>query len=227
MSNLRQIGLGMMQYVQDYDGKYPMASYSPAVVSTQVGTPAGKYTETPIPSAPGEDHFLTWMDFVFPYVKSLAVYDCPSRAVPLQVPLPGEPASWYGGVTSVTRPSYSQNDQVFLGNNKGLSESAIVGASEKIVLMHSDGSPYVYTHPNQYAQYAADTFSDAGGSDAGGHPGIYSYSYQRMRWPHNDTGNMLFADGHVKNDLRRATGKWTCDGSPTCGYWDPTVAPPD
>ena len=44
--NLKQLALGMLMYVQDYDDKMPLAE--------------------------------TWADGLFPYIKNLAVYRCPS-----------------------------------------------------------------------------------------------------------------------------------------------------
>lgn len=50
-SNLKQISLGVMQYVQDYDGKYPLAS-----------TPSGG-----------------WVDAIYPYLKSARLFQCPTE----------------------------------------------------------------------------------------------------------------------------------------------------
>jgi len=61
MSNLKQIGLGMMMYVQDYDGKYFLRRFD---------YPAGTYTYFgPWGSNPG---------FLQPYVKSTQLFSCPS-----------------------------------------------------------------------------------------------------------------------------------------------------
>jgi prepilin-type N-terminal cleavage/methylation domain-containing protein/prepilin-type processing-associated H-X9-DG protein len=54
-SNLKQIGLGMTQYTQDYDERYPPIWSGPAF--------------------PGRYH---WMDSMMPYVKSEQIFDCPS-----------------------------------------------------------------------------------------------------------------------------------------------------
>ena len=54
MSNLKQIGLGLMQYEQDYDDALPTA-----------GTPG---TVSP-----------SWRSAVYPYIKSRNVFECPSR----------------------------------------------------------------------------------------------------------------------------------------------------
>jgi prepilin-type N-terminal cleavage/methylation domain-containing protein/prepilin-type processing-associated H-X9-DG protein len=55
-SNLKQIGLGIMQYVQDYDEKMPF-----------------NYNWRPSP-----DVLVRWQDLVQPYVKSYQVMVCPS-----------------------------------------------------------------------------------------------------------------------------------------------------
>jgi len=56
-SNLKQLGLGIMQYVQDYDETYPY-SYS------------------------GNGDARRWPTNIFPYVKSSQVYLCPSADNP-------------------------------------------------------------------------------------------------------------------------------------------------
>ena len=60
-SNLKQIGLGILQYAQDYDEKYPM-SRSPNI-------PFGTFMNTG--DAP-------WHLAVQPYVKSVQLFKCPS-----------------------------------------------------------------------------------------------------------------------------------------------------
>ncbi len=52
-SNLKQIGLGIMQYTQDYDEKYPMATYANGRTS--------------------------WRSAIFPYIASVNVFECPSN----------------------------------------------------------------------------------------------------------------------------------------------------
>ena len=60
LSNLKQQGLGIMQYVQDYDETYPMVfNYGPDAKS-----------------GGGDDS--TWINDVQPYVKSRQLFFCPS-----------------------------------------------------------------------------------------------------------------------------------------------------
>lgn len=55
-SNLKQIGLGLLQYSQDYDEK---------TVSSEYGGP---------PPAP----YIPWMNVTQPYIKSTQIFNCPS-----------------------------------------------------------------------------------------------------------------------------------------------------
>ena len=57
-SNVKQILLGVIQYTQDYDEKYPPA-----------------YTYVPVSPYPVVD---TWYTSTYPYVKSTQIYKCPS-----------------------------------------------------------------------------------------------------------------------------------------------------
>src|SRR5471032_603000 len=63
LNNLKQIGLGVMQYVQDYDEQYPLTRNSTATVST------------------GGTSWGLWRVNTYPYVKSTQVYTCPSGIV--------------------------------------------------------------------------------------------------------------------------------------------------
>lgn len=67
-SNLKQIGLAVAQYTQDFDERYllmsvngPANSWSPVYNPVTHGTPLG------------------WADALQPYIKSLQIYQCPSE----------------------------------------------------------------------------------------------------------------------------------------------------
>ena len=61
-SNLKQIGLGLLQYSQDYDERMIDAWRGP---SNGPSDPVNNYK---------------WMDAVFPYIKSEQVFNCPSQS---------------------------------------------------------------------------------------------------------------------------------------------------
>jgi prepilin-type N-terminal cleavage/methylation domain-containing protein/prepilin-type processing-associated H-X9-DG protein len=73
MSNLKQIGLGMMMYVQDYDGKYFLRTYS--------SDGAGKITGT-IYSYWYPISGKQWV--LEPYIKSTQLFVCPSNSTAYQ-----------------------------------------------------------------------------------------------------------------------------------------------
>ncbi|RYX82053.1 DUF1559 domain-containing protein [bacterium] len=77
-SNLKQIGLGILQYCQDYDERFPLA------VNGSDIAPVG------------------WADSIQPYLKSLQLYQCPSETTaPNPDPLStGYTDYWYNTVLS-------------------------------------------------------------------------------------------------------------------------------
>ena len=63
MSNLKQIGLGFMMYIQDYDEKFPRVTLG--------------YIDS---TTPGRENVpLGWADALQPYIKSTQVFQCPSE----------------------------------------------------------------------------------------------------------------------------------------------------
>ena len=52
-SNLRQIGMGLLQYIQDADERLPASAYGPTTVDSN------------------NADYYKWMDAIFPYVLSL------------------------------------------------------------------------------------------------------------------------------------------------------------
>lgn len=97
LSNLKQIGLGVMQYTQDYDERYMPHLRGTA---TSVWTNPATYAKSPcgagepcstfvvnngaVASQPGTvgGQWITWMDIAFPYIKSVNLLKCPSARVP-------------------------------------------------------------------------------------------------------------------------------------------------
>jgi prepilin-type processing-associated H-X9-DG protein len=71
-SNLKQIGLALLQYAQDYDEQTVDAYYS-AVAQGTTSYP-GFYYQSP-DSARGA---YMWADAIYPYINNASVFDCPS-----------------------------------------------------------------------------------------------------------------------------------------------------
>jgi prepilin-type N-terminal cleavage/methylation domain-containing protein/prepilin-type processing-associated H-X9-DG protein len=67
LSNVKQIGLGFMMYAQDYDETMPYVRLNHA---ENITYPDSSYSNN---SAP-------WFVSIYPYVKNIQVYDCPSTS---------------------------------------------------------------------------------------------------------------------------------------------------
>jgi len=73
LNNLKQIGLGVTQYTQDYDESFPICRF------------AGTSTSS----------WLNWKYIVFPYVKNLQAYECPESCAQT-ARMMGDPNVWRG-----------------------------------------------------------------------------------------------------------------------------------
>jgi len=111
-SNLKQIGLGILQYTQDYDESYPPAEVSPGAGLTEP----------------------TWDTVIQPYLKSSQLLVCPSDSVSQRVNHPVHGAN-------ATR-SYTPTTQVFgnyvSANQPPLRLAAIPASSLTVALAERD-----------------------------------------------------------------------------------------
>ena len=169
-SNLKQLGLGFLQYRQDYDERFPGAGQyqewgkgghwiagvdsdnatgNPGSLAFVAGADAGKVRPNVSANISG--------GAIYPYTKSEQIYICPSNTD--------------GQSKKLT---YSMN--CALG---GASEAALSEDSLTILLLDEDkaNDGFLYT--------------GSGSTDA-------------LTQIHNETGNLLFADGHVKSYAFRA-----------------------
>ena len=74
LSNLKQIGLGAMMYTQDYDEKLPrLSTCGPLLLET------GKNSVSTSGCISGSGTYThLWMHSIYPYVKSVQLFNCPS-----------------------------------------------------------------------------------------------------------------------------------------------------
>lgn len=80
MSNLKQVGLGTMMYVQDYDEKYPICRYHPGKNQTDPAMPGAQYYVQFACEGETDGSCVTWQDLVYPYTKSTQIFACPSQS---------------------------------------------------------------------------------------------------------------------------------------------------
>lgn len=216
MSNMKQIGLGIMQYVQDYDEHYPLAWYGQTADSsktsftqTQAGMP-GSYYKTcgPDTCSNGEGYFYTWKDLIFPYVKSLQIFSCPSSRLQLYGTAhlsDYQISGAYGNTASqslqnTSASNYATSKYGLSITQTGTPMSAINRPSESIMIFEANGVNTLNAR-----------FMMTGGAWAvmqqvdSGMVGVFS--------PHLEGLNLAFGDGHAKwmsyQNLASQTGAYS------------------
>lgn len=178
MSNLKQMGVGVMMYVQDYDETYPPSYITPAPGPSPDGQPAL-----------WNSSFWFWQQIVYPYMKNNQIYRCPSSTYT-------GPALWIGhyGTNPLTliapfgtppaRPlrlsalsAAANNYMLFDAGYYSLDPNSIWGS-----LLHPVSQQYLPgTGPLLPTATITTGFTD---------------DYNRGR--HFQGVNMCFTDGHVK-----------------------------
>lgn len=204
-SNMKQIGLGIIQYVQDYDERLPLDHYDEGLL-----------------------HY-TWHSFIFPYVKSSEIYSCPShkefstyftiKQTGMLMPS-GYIANAFGkpGAIGALRAPMEYTEP-------SMALSAIVSSADTILVAETgtrDDFPYIYWDQGVCA------FS--GPANEGGCAGWGLNDGRRLLAPHMGMGNYLFVDGHVKALKPTATNTgrnmWTFeDDGPASGTFLNTCLP--
>lgn len=190
-SNLKQIGLGMAQYTQDYDERYPQGVRgwrTNPTVDTTPGTPAATFLTSNGDSSGNRVHLVTWMDLTHPYIKSTQIYLCPS-----------------GQTYAPEAPSYGYNGRIGVGGDPYLGETITGNA----ISMASVNQPAKLIMCLDHNSFTATYLS------GGYYKLIINTVDEKMYTRHFDGPNMLFADGHVK--WYKASSAFPMD----VNNWDP------
>jgi prepilin-type N-terminal cleavage/methylation domain-containing protein/prepilin-type processing-associated H-X9-DG protein len=174
MSNLKQIALGIMQYVQDNDDHYPRRGKS-----TDVGV-----------------NTLGWADSIQPYVKSTQVFQCPSEGNPTNTN-PGQAGYtdyWYNGELNIKNQAQLPFVAQIVMNGDGTSANDVTGSATYAFDGCSEtkvNGDYVGTScakaPSGPTTMAHIKWDQSGGAD-----------YVSPLGRHLEGANYSFADGHVK-----------------------------
>lgn len=172
-SNLKQLGLAMMQYSQDYDEKMlPTALYYSLIRPD--GTPGST---------------ALWPHILAPYVKNLNVFECPSSTLKYA----GSGGGWlpYGyNYRSPGDGSCTTNCGVSMGGNAGDGSAAVAAIEDPSgTIAVSDAGYYIVRFRG--AAFSREQAVRASQCDAS------TFICQQAR--HLETINSLFVDGHVKS----------------------------
>jgi prepilin-type N-terminal cleavage/methylation domain-containing protein/prepilin-type processing-associated H-X9-DG protein len=186
-SNLKQIGLGLTQYLQDFDENMPFSAFGP---------------NTPPPAtSPTNALYYKWMDVIFPYTKSEQLFVCPSDVQPdVRYEYQGN----LGSRSSTNYGSYGQNGAyAAFGDNQTPPRSATRSGVTQVVSVASIVKP-------SETIWAADTFNYLEGNGSFGftwlttmlNPAIEPENggrrLEKIAERHLQTTNVLYCDGHVK-----------------------------
>ena len=217
MSNLKQISLGFMMYTQDYDEHFPpplwekpgvsgslTASDFVAPGSVDKSKPAGNFKVSP---GSGSGKLYTWMDFIFPYVKSVQLFTCPSFSVRIASAQNESPSYGYNAFVSGLKkggPSYPSRPPLALAAIDRPAE--IILALDYPVIYSVDAIPGNYCSSSSFLSSTS--------------------SYNPIMWPHLSGGTVAFTDGHVKWYMRGSSSVCrvaSASAQTNQRAWDPSL----
>jgi len=226
LSNTKQMGLGIMMYVQDYDEMYPCNSWD-AHTDPAIGPPIGTTD-----SDSGNPNFPAAFNFMFkvmPYTKNRQILVCPSD------PAGGKNANWENydpnpnptcdDVWGVPTPmSYTANEQIIgyggyqnpngcLGDGSFIPDWGLTPAS--MASVPSPASTYMFGDSGRTngmeawwinnvraANYTMVTNQSAPGgghsADTGSNATWVANVHNSSIYRHQGGSNITFADGHAK-----------------------------
>jgi prepilin-type N-terminal cleavage/methylation domain-containing protein/prepilin-type processing-associated H-X9-DG protein len=170
LSNMKQLGLGLMQYTQDYDERLP----GNEVAAGGINQPQG-WLQPATPGVP--ETYRNWAREIMPYVKSTQIYMC-GESKPRSQDGPA------GGTTEVPAPG---------GNTNYLMNGVVDSVGLSTIQSPAD---LIFLHEvrnfNRVAQVRPTRIAGSNPPQATTFQHAY---YDRL---HFDGANLLFCDGHVK-----------------------------
>lgn len=176
LSNMKQIGLAIQQYNQDYDGYYPFS---------RVLLPAQK----------------NWYDgYLDPYIKGRQIGKCPSAPDNWTIGYSYNQAFGYfpGGQITPSRKGQLVNFSNYCANHPiydGINEASVQEPSTSINVIEAALNYYYWT----ISTGATDSAAIAQLSYFTPYPGVMvARYYHQEAGLHNGGLNVLYADGHVK-----------------------------
>jgi len=110
LSNEKQIALGLLQYTQDYDEHFPVYYYD---------LPAAQQGKPDAPWGPWPNVHFGWDKAIYPYVKNVQVFRCPSNGKGVDTDSTGDDSKPTGSVNYALNAHLSMRDG---GEDNGLAK---------------------------------------------------------------------------------------------------------
>jgi prepilin-type N-terminal cleavage/methylation domain-containing protein/prepilin-type processing-associated H-X9-DG protein len=183
LSNLKQLGNAMQMYAQDYDERFANCWHVFPGKNQYGGVQATDATKV----------CITWDRLIFPYVKTIGIYACPSDAGSTKADVPGMG-------NSVVR-SYCYAGSIGGGWcpwTPARTMSQVPMPASTIMLTERDNCGGTVHGPTK-GEWWWCTITD---------------SAAEIDWRHNEGINVLYVDGHVKN------ARWAKDPSRNKGAFN-------
>lgn len=188
-SNLKQIGLGLVQYVQDYDEVLPSPMY---------GTTANN-----------NESYTRWQDVIYPYVNSASLFECPSEPKKtakrfVRRTVPGGKTAQNGSYLINAAYRNSDNHPCSYLDDKETSPfirklASVSVPTETAWILESSVNNYMVTWKttsDQYDEIADDSIPQL--TDTPTSKDATTGLSRGMAARHLETTNVLWCDGHVK-----------------------------
>lgn len=214
LSNIKQLGLGLMQYVQDNDQVYPAGTNGTA-------TPAG------------------WAGELYPYVKSTAIYHCPDDPT---TSIPGGANNTYYPISYEANSAIMAINHNSAVGNQPATDSTLGNASRTVFLFEIQGNQADVTNSGGVMETVSSSTTGLAGNIAHGtvngkagkcllatgymntdpatpySVGTSTGNLLAATGRHTDMSNFLFADGHAKSVRGTAIGAgWSNSIPGDCG----------
>jgi len=212
-SNLKQIGLGILQYTQDYDEVMPRSFYG-------TGNGINESNTTTV---------YKWMDAVYPYIKGEQIFSCPSDTV-------NKPYIYHKnlvvgnsknyGSYAANQLYYRHDDELtppFIGSYATdepplpapVTVSKITQAADTILILETENANWNYFY---YSRNTTTSGQNPTPSTLRGMETLFCNSStnsgnQHIISRHSGTTNVLWCDGHVKAMKRDALMEKSTSGT--------------
>lgn len=197
-SNMKQIGLALVQYVQDYDEMMPYQAVNNSAPSSYPDQPQN------VKNFLSNPQFSNVFSQTMPYIKSTQLLICPSAIRPTTLPSGYSEGAYFAAPTATDDTNYNPNAAVMgrkISQNPRPAEIILMQESKTRQSQYHNYPFWINDNTGIAPSLAPDGYYNAFQYPAGvessvtfeGQTGAYTTSIN-----HFSGGNMLYCDGHVK-----------------------------